>query len=333
MTARLPVGLFGSVLGVAGLGLALRLMDRTLHAGILDTASELLLVLAAVLFAILAVFYGLKCVRHRSVVAHEFTTPATQGFFAAVPMSLLLLSLGVAPYARALAEVAWWAGSLLQFAIATMLVARWLGERDTARNAAPSWFLPIAGGQLVPIAGVPLGYVSLPWLFFVFGAIGLPVVLTLVLLRLWRGPRLADAAMPGTAILIAPAPLTLLAWLSLDGSGADAVSGSLFALSLVLAVPAIVALPRLVRLPFSAGWWSYTFPLDALTSAALTMAQTGPDISGGSGIALLGNGLFVLAAAVVALVLARSAAALAQGRLLPPLAAPNSPIGDKSGLR
>jgi tellurite resistance protein len=53
---------------------------------------------------------------------------------------------------------------------------------------------------------------------------------------------------------------------------------SVFFLGIVLAVALLVYARNFLRWPFGAGWWAFTFPLDALAYAAARYAQSHPSM-------------------------------------------------------
>ncbi|MGB1027904.1 MAG: C4-dicarboxylate ABC transporter, partial [Rhodospirillaceae bacterium] len=61
-------------------------------------------------------------------------------------------------------------------------------------------------------------------------------------------------------------------------------------------------------------WWAYTFPLDALALAVMTLGH----LTGSSGLLLLGGVLLGVATLVVSLVALRTVQALIKGSLFQP---------------
>ena len=120
MLDYLPVGLFGSVMGLTGLSVAWRLAQVRYGApGWVATAIAALAVLA---FVALLIGYGIKVVMARDAVQTEFRHPIAGNLFGTVPISLLLLPIVVAPYGRLLAQALW------IFGAAGMVTFAWLGS-------------------------------------------------------------------------------------------------------------------------------------------------------------------------------------------------------------
>jgi tellurite resistance protein len=112
-------------------------------------------------------------------------------------------------------------------------------------------------------------------------------------------------------ILIAPPALIFSAYYSLNGEQLDAFAHGLLFAALFFTI-LVLSLPRLfLGLPFAVSWWAYTFPLDAMTVAALAYhAKLGNPASGALAIALL-----ALTTAIVAAVTGRTVVALGRGEL------------------
>ena len=81
----------------------------------------------------------------------------------------------------------------------------------------PSWFIPIVGNILVPIAGVPLGYTDISWFFFSIGIVFWPVLLTIIFYRIIFHPALPGKLIPTFFILIAPPAVGFLSYMKLTG--------------------------------------------------------------------------------------------------------------------
>lgn len=92
---NLPVNLFGSVMGLAGLALAWRLSGQ--YYGIGGVFGEAIGALAGMVFVLLTLGYLIKWAKHPGVVKAEFNHPISSNFFGTVTIALLLLSAVAAP--------------------------------------------------------------------------------------------------------------------------------------------------------------------------------------------------------------------------------------------
>jgi len=297
-------------MGLAGLGLAWRGAAMVLP--LPEAASELWIALAAAAFACLVPAYALKALRYPQAVKEELANPALIAFCATLPVGMTLLAGGLQPYAFKLALAIWWAAVVLLVVLQLRML--WVLARGGARlhQVNGGWMIVFVGGIVVPGAGLTLGegHVSL-WMFTI-SACAAPFVMGLVLYRFLSGPPMPDAAKPGWFILLVPPSLIYLNGYTLWGE--SIWLEALFLAGLTLAAVLLFAARGLARWPFGAPWWAFTFPLDALASAAAHFAQAHEHPYW----RWLAGALLLIAALFAVWVLVRTLAALARGTLLKP---------------
>ena len=170
LLARLSVSMFGMVMGVGGLSNAWALSHTVF--GLPLAVSQVLLAVAVAVYAVLLVVHAAKLARHPEAVAEEFHHPVRASFFPAVSVASVVLSIGLRRYAPLASEGLWLAGASLHLVLALVLVRRWVLHAQDESVMTPAWFIPIVGNILVPVGGVPLGYVQASWFFFSIGQIG-----------------------------------------------------------------------------------------------------------------------------------------------------------------
>jgi tellurite resistance protein len=312
----LPAGLFGAVMGLAGLGLASRSAATLLS--LPAWLPELWIALAALALAVLLVSYALKTLRHGASAREEISNPALVGFFAAAPVGMALVAAGVEPQLRGLAQVLWWCAVPLMFAVQAWALALLLRGRVTLAHMNGGWLIVLVGGIVMPFAALPLGERALGAFMFTVSAVVAPLVMGAIFWRMKAGPALPPPLRPTWFILLVPPSLIYVNGDTLwPGQGGLAF---LYFAVLPLAVALFFAARGCRRWPFGAPWWAFTFPLDALAGAAAHYGRTHPQ---GPWLALAGA-LLALATAAVVLVLARTLAALLRGTLLVPPPAPKS---------
>ncbi len=95
------------------------------------------------------------------------------------------------------------------------------------------------------------------------------VIATLLILRLSIRSPLPDALQPTMAIFLSPPTVCGLAWFSLSGDHVDAGAQVIAGVSGLFVLVQVALLPRYLRLPFSVGFWSFSFPAAALVSDAV----------------------------------------------------------------
>lgn len=308
----LPISFFTSVMGLAGLAIA---WDRaqTAFALSLDLATPIL-VLSGLVFATLFALYLIKIQRWRATVAAELAHPITINFFPAVSISLLLLATGTLPHWPGVAGVLWVLGSPLQLLLTLYVMGVWIHhEHFEIQHLNPAWFIPIVGNVLVPLVGVPLGFIEVSWFFFSIGILFWLILFVIVLYRVLFHAPLAERLMPTLFILIAPPAVAFAAYVQLTG-GLDPFARVLYYSGLFLTLLLATQVGRFLRVSFSLSAWAYAFPLAAITIATLGMYRQ----TGALGFAVLGWTLLSLASLVVVYLLARTARAVAAGKICMP---------------
>jgi tellurite resistance protein len=308
----LPVGLFGSVMGLTGLSL----VWRAAHAryGAPACIAEVLAVIAVAAFVALAVAYGLKLATAADAARAELQHPIAVNMFATFWISLLLLPLVLAPFNLLLARVLWGIGAAGLSILAWYIVSRWMTKQHEHPQAAPAWMLPVVGLLDLPLAVPSLGLAQWHGLMVVGLAVGLFFAIplfTMIFSRLIFEPPLPPPLQPTLLILVAPTAVGMSTYVATTGE-VDLFAKSLYAVTLFLLA---VLLGRLRHLPsccpFRVGWWAVSFPLAACAIAALRFVEAGPGWAT-EAIALV---LVLLATVVILGLLIRTLLGIARGEL------------------
>jgi tellurite resistance protein len=308
LLARLPVTLFASVMGVAGLALVWQRAAQVLAlpAGV----GHAIGLVAALLYLAIALAYLAKWTRQRAAVVAEWHHPVRSAMVPTISIGPLLLAsvalnAGLPDAARAL----WGAGTLAHLLLTLAIVGRWITRTDLQpAHANPAWFIPAVGNVLVPLAGVRLGYEAVSWLFFGIGMGFWLVLLPIVFGRLFFAEPLPERMRPLLFIVIPPPAIGFLAYVLLTDK-VDAAAYVLYGFGAFLTLLLLSQARQFLRLPFFISWWGYTFPLAAITMATLAMAErTGLAMYRAAGAALL-----VLATAMIGWVFVRTVVAFARG--------------------
>jgi tellurite resistance protein len=263
---------FAIVMGWCGLALAWHRAEPMFGGGAALVAA-VAGVIATTVFVALAVASLLRWRRHPAALSADMRHPVRHAFFAAVPISLLLLStlavsLGLD---HGVARALWAPGVALQFLVTVWVLGRWPAGASGWSAKSPVLFIPIVGNVLVPLAGIPLGHPNLSWAFFGIGAFFWPIVTALLLARQAQQP-LPEALQPSWFILVTPPAIIGLDAPAL-GFGEPLVFAMIglgtffFALALRIA-------PRLPKLPFGMPFWAMSFPLAAFSALLLRTAQS-----------------------------------------------------------
>ena len=307
--AKLPAAFFGAVMGLVGLGLAWRSAARVF--GVPPLIGELILALGAAAFVLLAAFYIAKIVRAPGAVLAELMHPGQSSFFGTISISFVLLGAAALPWSGPLADLLWAIGVALQAVLILVVFRNWIVHPMQFDHIHPGWFILMVGIVVGVPAGVALEHHELSWACLAAGTLAAVTLYPIILFRLFFHTPLPPLLRPTLFILIAPPALIFNAYYSLNGGQLDAFAHGLFFAGLFFTI-LVLSLPRLfLGLPFAVSWWAYTFPLDAMTSAALAYhAKIGQPASGAIAAALL-----ALTSAIVAIVSARTGLALQRGEL------------------
>lgn len=260
--ANTPPAIFPVVLGLLGLGLALRRgFAATPLAGPVEAVNGALLGLW--LFAVLAM--GVKLVRRPGVLVEDMRVLPGRAGLAAVPMSGMVAASLILPFAPGLAVGLALVSLALHGGLAVVLIATLRQMPAEAREVNPAWHLSFVG--------------------FIVGAVPLA-------LAGWTGAAQAIllGAMPVAALIwgislaqlirrIPPAPLRPLLAIHLAPAALFATVASLlgqpvlaqaFAAFGAVILLALLAAGRWVTAAgFSAMWGAFTFPLAAYASALI----------------------------------------------------------------
>ena len=273
----IPLASFMMVMGLAGLALVWGRMSRLgwtpEFSGHVALGVSLL---AFFVFLVLFVSYLRKWLRDPAAVRAEWLHPVKSSFFATISVSFALLASVALGQFAPLAEPLWIIGALTQLLVMVLVLNAWV-YRETLQpvHARPVWFIPAVANVVIPLAGVPLGYVEISWWFFAVGILFWGVLLTLVLARLlFVQPAFPEQLAPTLCVFLAPTAVGFISWVLLtqqfaDGRSLDAIGHLLFGLAVFFALFLLSQVHRFARIPFYMSWWAFAFPTAAFATACL----------------------------------------------------------------
>jgi tellurite resistance protein len=308
----LPIGFFGSVMGLCGLSIAWRLASERFGAPL--WIADAIGVLAVAAFIALATGYGAKAAVAPDAVRKEFAHPIIGSLFGTVFISLLLLPIIIAPVSLSAARALWVLGAAGMLFFAWLIVNRWMSDRQQVAHATPAWIVPVVGTLDIPLAVPSLQLPPLHGVMVLALAVGLfftMPVFTLIFSRLLFEEPLPDALQPTLLILIAPFAVGFSSYVVTSGT-IDLFAQALYALTLFILSVSLMRMRRmLVCCPFRFSWWAVSFPLAASAIAGLRVAIAVP----GAIAAVLALVLLAGASLVIALLLGRTLLGIARGEL------------------
>lgn len=323
----LPIGLFGSVLGLTGLAQSWRMAHEQF--GVPAFIGRGIGVFDLLVFCVLGASYLLKAATGPGTVLREFKDPADGPFLAAFLANLLLVPGVLVTFSPTAARIMWIVGTTAMLCFVSVCVLRWTLGGLRIENVTPAWMLPVVGMLNVPIAVPALGLPPIDGVLHYAVSVGLFLLIPLFTLLLFR---LAFSTTPLPKPARAPL-LMLVAPFAVGFSARVSLAGHIDDLALMLFMLTIFSLATLaselrylsLSCPFRVAWWSASFPMAAATLAALTYAQRAPGLLARCFCVLM----LVVSTAVIVWLLVRTLAGIARGELreLRPGGASPSPWG------
>jgi tellurite resistance protein len=269
------VAFFSMIMGLGGLAIAHFKVAAML--GWSDLPGQVLTWFATGCFAILALAYVGKLLRCPGNVIKEFDSPITLHFFPTITISLLLLAIAFLHHHPLLSFWLWTVGTVGHLSLTLATISIWIQKRHfEMSHMKPTWFIPVVGNILVPVAGVAHAPLEVNWFFFSIGLVFWLMLFTIFLNRIVFHEPIAEKRLPTLFILIAPPAVGFIAYLRLGGE-LDAFARILFGTAAFLFLLLLVQFRLFLRLRFALSWWAYSFPLAALTVASVVYQQHAPD--------------------------------------------------------
>ena len=307
-------GWYAIVMGLSGLALAFH-RAVPLMGEFAEGAALAIGLLAAAVFATLAVATVLRGLRHPEAWAEDRRHPVRHTFIATLPIAMMLLAtVATALQLRAWpVHALWWIGSLSQVAVTVWVLVRWFKGNQAGglqwAIATPALFIPIVGNVLAPLAGVPLGYTEWSAAQFGIGLLFWPVVTILLVVRIALQGLWPERLLPATFIFIAPPAVSGLS--ALQFGAPPLVGWALWGMALFSFLWVAGLARRIAAMPFGLPHWGMSFPLAAFAALTLRVAPSGP-------VAMLGVALLALSSLVIAALLLATVRGLRDGSLLAP---------------
>lgn len=269
---HLPVNLFGAVMGLSGLSLAWRGASKVF--GTSPAIADVIGVVAVITFVALAIGYLAKWRLYPAAVKAEFNHPVAGNFFGTITIAILLLSSVVGVYSETLGQVVWTIGSVLTIALTYVIASRLFRGKGDPTHVGPAWLIPGVATLDIAVAGgtMPMAWAPEVNLFAVsVGAVMALVFFVMIFSRLVHHDPLPAGMVPSLIILIAPFEVGFLAYVNVT-QHVDMFAALLFYFGLFLFV---VLAAKVFRrsVPFAASWWAISFPMAALSNAALKYAH------------------------------------------------------------
>lgn len=294
-----PASFFGMVLGLAGLGGAWRAAH--LAWGLPALAGELLILVAALVWLVVATLYGLKWLVAREAALTEAAHPVQCCFIGLGGVATMLVAGGAVPYFHTLALALYVVGAAFTTGFAVWRTGGlWMGERDPS-HTTPVLYLPtVAGSFVAATVAAALGAPDLGQFFFGAGFFGWLAIESVLLHRLLTAPEMANAIRPTLGIQLAPPVVGAVSLIAVAPQAPWVLAHAMIGYGILQALILLRLLPWILREPIAPSYWAFTFGVTALATAPIRLLVLGDD----GVVRHLAPVLFVFANLVVAIVAA-----------------------------
>ncbi|WP_045855195.1 dicarboxylate transporter/tellurite-resistance protein TehA [Raoultella terrigena] len=308
---NLPAGYFGMVLGIIGMGFAWRYASTIWPVS--RSVGDGLVVLAATIWALLAVAFITRAIRFPWSVRQEMRHPVASSFVSLFPATTMLISIGFVPWCRPLSLGLFIIGVALQLAYSAWQSAGlWRGNHPSDATT-PGLYLPtVANNFISAMACGALGFNDAGLVFLGAGIFSWLSLEPVILQRLRSDGELPAALRTSLGIQLAPALVACSAWLSVNGGDADTFAKLLFGYGLLQLLFMLRLMPWYLQQPFNASFWSFSFGISALATTGLHLGHSQPN----GFFHFLAIPLFVFTNLIIGLLLIRTFLLLVRGKLL-----------------
>ncbi len=258
-------------MGLAGLTIALQKAENFLNIPL--HTSNILLIILSITFIVITLIFGIKVFKYPLETSMDLNHPVKLSFFPTFSISFLLLSVAFLEANSDISKYLWLTGTILHFLFTLKVIHTWINKTDLViKLINPSWFIPVVGNIIVPVAGVAHFNKEISWFFFSIGLIFWLVLFTIIFYRIIFYEPVAEKLLPTFAILIAPPAVGMIAYFKLTGE-IDNFTRILYYFAFFLTILTILQIKKFAKLKFYLSWWAYSFPLAAITIATIVMYQ------------------------------------------------------------
>jgi C4-dicarboxylate transporter/malic acid transport protein len=251
-------------------------------------------------FFLLLVPSVLRWIYYREGAARVFQHPGQGAFYATLSLAMLVLTAQALAFQLGVgvALVMWWAAVAVTFFLNFSLLFRLFLNADVRmEHISPAQFIPAVGLVVIPVAGMPLlnyadGFAHDAALLVNIMGLGAGSLLylglfCLLLHRHVMAPALPGKMKPALWIHLAPIgwiPVSLMSVVAYVGDPYIIGFGRIIALLmwgagcwlLIMVSLASLRALRHGELQFSLAWWSFIFPMGAMTTLTLRLAKQTP---------------------------------------------------------
>lgn len=266
-----PISFLGMCLGLFGFTLAWQKAEHALKLPFV--ASTYILYFSLLVTGIILVTYLAKLIKYPAEVKKEFNHPIKLNFYPILAKLFLIASLIYLEQNLVVSKYLWWGGVVVQFVFTIIIMSTWIQhEKFEIHHVNPSWFIPVVGCIIIPIAGVKHFDPALSWFFFSIGLFWWLILTTVVMNRVIFHHPIPDRLIPTFFILFAPPVIGYIALTKL--LGVTPFGDVLYYFGAFMFILIMFQFKMFSKIKFYLSWWAYSFPLDALVIGTLLMLHT-----------------------------------------------------------
>jgi tellurite resistance protein len=204
-------------------------------------------------------------------LSHQLTHFAQGPLAALLPIAAMLLGASLHRTIPVAGTVLTLISIAAAAAFGAWILSFWMRGEMPLESVHGGYFLHISAAVFV--GALAAAETGLDWLAvgsFAVGVFFWLVISVFFFHRLALRPTVPAPLVPTLAIMIAPPAVAAAAWLAISGGRPDHVFEGLTAITAFMVLTQVMLLPRYRALPFSLGFWSFTFPVASVAALAVT---------------------------------------------------------------
>ncbi|UNU72795.1 dicarboxylate transporter/tellurite-resistance protein TehA [Moraxella nasovis] len=301
----IPTSYLGISLGLGASTLAWR------HAQVFfDGYAQISLVLgvmASVVWLLHIIAFIIKMIRYPNQLSDEWQHPIQFSFLSMIPITTIIMGDIWYAWYRPVGELLMILGIVGQLAFVFWRVAPLWKGNFCQESVMPPFYLPFVAANFSSAGAMALlGFTDVAYLFFGAGMIAWVIIEPIILQNL-RSYTHNQALRPTLGIVLAPAFVGSMAYLSINHGQVDTFAKILWGYGLLQALILLRLLPWIAEKGFVIGLWSFSFGLASMMGTAGILYQH-------SQLGVVAHTAFWVANAGVCLLIVGTLVRLVQGR-------------------
>jgi tellurite resistance protein len=266
---RVPLNTLAIPLGLAGLAQVWTVGTTAL--GLPSGLGQAFWLTAAISWVWTLAVHVHRGTRSDHSLSHQLMHFAQGPLAALLPIAAMLIGAGLYRTVPLAGTVLTLISMAAAAAFAAWILSFWMRGEMPLESVHGGYFLPISAAGLV--GALTAAETGLDWLAVGSFAIGIffwLVISVFFFLRLALRPAMPAPLIPTLAIMIAPPAVAAAAWFRISGGQPNHLFEGLSAMTAFMVLIQIMLLPRYRALPFSLGFWSFTFPVASVAALGIT---------------------------------------------------------------